>query len=139
MFSQIVSAATFGVDAYLVNVETHLDLGSPKFFMVCLPDNAVKESIHRVTAAIKNSDFKFPNRKMTVNLAPADVKKKAHRTIYPSHLEFLLHQDSSSLKGPGENCSVRRISARWDVAPGSRGIGDCAGSAVERKAWYCAA
>ena len=44
--------------------------------MVGLPDNAVKESIHRVTAAIKNSDFKFPNRKMTVNLAPADVKKE---------------------------------------------------------------
>jgi magnesium chelatase family protein len=89
MFSQIFSAATFGVDAYLVNVETHLDLGSPKFFMVGLPDNAVKESIHRVTAAIKNSDFKFPNRKMTVNLAPADVKKEGSSYDLPVALGIL--------------------------------------------------
>lgn len=76
MFSQVFSAATYGVNAYLVQVETHLDNAPHKFFMVGLPDNAVKESIHRVTAAIKNSDFKFPNRRMTVNLAPADIKKE---------------------------------------------------------------
>jgi magnesium chelatase family protein len=89
MFSQIFSAATFGVDAYLVEVETHLDFGSPKFFIVGLPDNAVKESIHRVTAAIKNSDFKFPNRKMTVNLAPADVKKEGSCYDLPIALGIL--------------------------------------------------
>jgi magnesium chelatase family protein len=89
MFSQVFSAATYGVDAYLVDVETHLDFGSPKFFMVGLPDNAVKESIHRVTAAIKNSDFKFPNRKMTVNLAPADVKKEGSSYDLPVALGIL--------------------------------------------------
>jgi magnesium chelatase family protein len=89
MFSQVFSAATYGVNAYLVDVETHLDFGSPKFFMVGLPDNAVKESIHRVTAAIKNSDFKFPNRKMTVNLAPADVKKEGSSYDLPVALGIL--------------------------------------------------
>ena len=89
MFSQIFSAATYGVNAYLVQVETHLDFGSPKFFMVGLPDNAVKESIHRVTAAIKNSDFKFPNRRMTVNLAPADVKKEGSSYDLPVAIGIL--------------------------------------------------
>jgi magnesium chelatase family protein len=89
MFSQVFSAATYGVNAYLVQVETHLDTGSPKFFMVGLPDNAVKESIHRVTAAIKNSDFRFPNRKMTVNLAPADVKKEGSSYDLPVAIGIL--------------------------------------------------
>jgi magnesium chelatase family protein len=89
MFSQVCSAATYGVNAYLVQVETHLDTGSPKFFMVGLPDNAVKESIHRVTAAIKNSDFRFPNRKMTVNLAPADIKKEGSAYDLPVAIGIL--------------------------------------------------
>ena len=89
MFSQVFSAATYGVDAYLVQVETHLDNAPHKFFIVGLPDNAVKESIHRVTAAIKNSDFKFPNRRMTVNLAPADVKKEGSSYDLPVALGIL--------------------------------------------------
>jgi len=89
MFSQVFSAATYGVDAYLVQVETHLDNAPHKFFIVGLPDNAVKESIHRVTAAIKNSDFKFPNRRMTVNLAPADVKKEGSAYDLPMALGIL--------------------------------------------------
>lgn len=89
MFSQVFSAATYGVDAYLVQVETHLDNAPHKFFIVGLPDNAVKESIHRVTAAIKNSDFKFPNCRMTVNLAPADVKKEGSSYDLPVALGIL--------------------------------------------------
>jgi magnesium chelatase family protein len=89
MFSQVFSAATYGVDAYLVQVETHLDNAPHKFFIVGLPDNAVKESIHRVTAAIKNSDFKFPNRRMTVNLAPADIKKEGSSYDLPVALGIL--------------------------------------------------
>jgi len=89
MFSQVFSAATYGVVAYLVEVETHLDPVSPKFFMVGLPDNAVKESIHRVTAAIKNSNFRFPRGRMTVNLAPADVKKEGSSYDLPVALGIL--------------------------------------------------
>jgi magnesium chelatase family protein len=89
MFSQVFSAATFGVNAYLVQVETHLDNAPHKFFIVGLPDNAVKESIHRVTAAIKNSDFRFPNRRMTVNLAPADIKKEGSSYDLPVALGIL--------------------------------------------------
>ncbi len=76
MLSKIFSASILGVDAYLVEVETDLAMGLPAFTIVGLPDPAVKESQHRVTAAIRNSGFLFPLRKITVNLAPADIKKE---------------------------------------------------------------
>ena len=76
MFTQVRSAATFGVDAYLVDVETNIDSTVPRFHLVGLPDNAIKESYQRVFAAIRNSGFHFPGQRITVNLAPADVKKE---------------------------------------------------------------
>ncbi len=76
MFSKVISAATFGIDAYAVDVETHYEKQMPSFTVVGLPDNAVKESRERVNAAIKNSGFKFPIKKITVNLAPADMRKE---------------------------------------------------------------
>jgi len=76
MLSKIYSSATVGVDAYCVEVETHIEKQIPGFIIVGLPDNAVKESRERVTASIKNSGLKFPPRKITVNLAPADIIKE---------------------------------------------------------------
>jgi magnesium chelatase family protein len=76
MLSKVYSSATVGVDAYCVEVETHVEKQIPSFIIVGLPDNAVKESRERVIAAIKNSGFEFSPRKITVNLAPADIKKE---------------------------------------------------------------
>lgn len=76
MLSKIYSSATYGIDAYLVEVETNVEKQIPGFTIVGLPDNAVKESRERVTTAIKNNGFQFPKRKITVNLAPADIKKE---------------------------------------------------------------
>lgn len=76
MLSKILSSATYGIDAYLVEVETNVEQQIPGFTIVGLPDNAVKESRERVTAAIKNSNLKFPLKKITVNLAPADIRKE---------------------------------------------------------------
>ena len=76
MLSKILSSATYGIDAYLVEVETHVEKQIPGFIIVGLPDSAVKESRERVTAAIKNSGLEYPLKKITVNLAPADIKKE---------------------------------------------------------------
>jgi len=76
MFSKVLSGATFGIDAFLVEVETHSEKQLPSITIVGLPDNAVKESRERVTAAIKNSGIELPHRKHTINLAPADIKKE---------------------------------------------------------------
>lgn len=76
MLSKIFSASTLGVDAYRVEVEADIQQQLPAFVTVGLPEGAVRESKERVTAAIKNSDFVFPAKRVTINLAPADIKKE---------------------------------------------------------------
>jgi magnesium chelatase family protein len=76
MLTTVFSAATYGINAYLIEIETNIENTVPNFFMVGLPDNAVKESRERVATAIKNSAFTYPNKRVTINLAPADIKKE---------------------------------------------------------------
>jgi len=75
--SKVLSSAILGIDAYVVEVECHIT-GSrlPKFVTVGLPEGAVKESKERVSAAIQNSGYKLPGKHITVNLAPADIRKE---------------------------------------------------------------
>ena len=76
MLARILSSAVIGVDAYLVEVEIDIAQGLPAFVTVGLPETAVKESKERVKAAIKNSGYNFPDDRVTVNLAPAHIKKE---------------------------------------------------------------
>lgn len=76
MFAKGISFALNGLDGIQVEVEVDIHNGLPKFDIVGLPDAAVKESKERVRSAIKNSGFIFPNKAITVNLAPADLKKE---------------------------------------------------------------
>ena len=75
MLSKINSAGLIGIDGYLVTVEVDISNGMPAFDVVGLPETAVKESRERVRSALKNCGFKFPTKRITVNLAPANVKK----------------------------------------------------------------
>lgn len=76
MLGQVISGTVLGIDAHLVKVEVHLEGGEPRFVTVGLPDGAVRESKERVQAAVKNSGFHIPPKKVTVNLAPADIRKE---------------------------------------------------------------
>ena len=76
MLFKTFSAAVFGIDAYLVEVEVDVSAGRPDFITVGLPDAAVRESRERIKSAVKNCGFEFPFQTVTVNLAPADVKKE---------------------------------------------------------------
>ncbi|MBC8044007.1 MAG: magnesium chelatase, partial [Rhizobacter sp.] len=89
MLSQLVSASLIGVDAIRIEVETNLDSGLPMFVVVGLPDSAIKESRERVLTAIKNSGFVVPPKKITVNLAPADVRKEGTAFDLPMALGIL--------------------------------------------------
>ncbi len=89
MLARIKSAAVLGIDAYLVDVETDIAHGLPSFATVGLPLGAVKEGKERVGAAIANSDFEFPLRRITVNLAPADVRKDGSAFDLPIALGIL--------------------------------------------------
>jgi magnesium chelatase family protein len=73
---KVFSSAIIGVDAYPVAVEVDISPGLPQFSTVGLPDVAVRESKDRIKAAIKNSGYPFPKTHVTVNLAPADIKKE---------------------------------------------------------------
>lgn len=75
MLSKINSAGLIGIDGYSVSVEVDISTGMPAFDVVGLPDTAVKESRERVRSALKNCGFKFPTKRITVNLAPANIKK----------------------------------------------------------------
>ena len=93
MLAKVLSSAVLGVDAYLVDVEVDIALGLPTFNTVGLPDVAVKESRDRVKAAIKNSGFEFPAKRITVNLAPADIKKEGAAFDLPMAVGILAAQD----------------------------------------------
>ncbi|WP_337098908.1 YifB family Mg chelatase-like AAA ATPase [Paenibacillus sp. YIM B09110] len=76
MFSLVQSASVYGVDGRSISVEVDISSGLPQVNVVGLPDPAVRESVERVRAAIKNSGFSFPMDRITVNLAPADLRKE---------------------------------------------------------------
>src|SRR5262249_39258256 len=76
MLAKVLSVALVGLDAHLIDVEVDIAGGLPQFSVVGLPDATVKESRDRVRSALKNTGYHFPAKKITVNLAPADVKKE---------------------------------------------------------------
>ena len=88
--SVIHSRALSGLSAPPVRVETHLSNGLPAFNIVGLPETAVRESKERVRSAILNSHFEFPDRRITINLAPADLPKEGGRFDLPIALGILM-------------------------------------------------
>lgn len=76
MYGKVLSACVLGIEGQTIEVEADLSNGLPQFNIVGLPDSAVRESAERVRSAIKNCGFKFPMERITINLAPADVRKE---------------------------------------------------------------
>lgn len=130
MLARVQSSAVLGIDAYLITVEVDVSNGLPMMAIVGLPDAAVNESRERVRSAIKNSGFLFPyDKRITINLAPADVRKAgpsfdlpiamgllaATGQIPAEHLEDALLIGELSLDG-----SVRAVNGVLPVAIGAR-------------------
>src|SRR5579864_4875854 len=91
MLAKVISAAVVGLDAVPVEVEVDIaSQGLPSFTIVGLPDKAVEEAKERVRAAIRNSGADFPARRITVNLAPADLPKEGPSYDLPIALGILL-------------------------------------------------
>src|SRR6185295_19033947 len=89
MLARLRTAAIFGVEACPVHVEVDVSFGLPTFAMVGLPDASVRESRDRVRSAIRNCGFEFPPHRITVNLAPADVRKAGASFDLPIALGIL--------------------------------------------------
>jgi magnesium chelatase family protein len=98
MLAKVLSGAILGIDAYIVEVEVDIAQGLPVFATVGLPDGAVKEAKERVKSAIKNSGYDFPPKRITVNLAPADVKKEGAGFDLPIAIGILTALDVVSHK-----------------------------------------
>ncbi|WP_378955433.1 YifB family Mg chelatase-like AAA ATPase [Pelosinus sp. sgz500959] len=90
MFSQTFGSTTLGLNGVLITVEVDISNGLPALDIVGLPDTAVRESRERVRAAIKNSGFEFPSRRITINLAPADLKKDSSGLDLPIAIGILV-------------------------------------------------
>ncbi|AZI43406.1 ATP-binding protein [Deinococcus psychrotolerans] len=133
MLATVRSAALIGVDAVLVTVEVDVSPGLPAFTIVGLPDQAVSEARERVRAAIRNSQLPFPAARITVNLAPADLRKEGPMYDLPIALGLLAAQEllpAAALSGvllAGElalDGSVRSIGGAVNLALLAAQLGD---------------
>ncbi len=128
MLARIHSSATIGIDAHPILVEVDIARGLPGFSTVGLPDNAVKESKDRVKSAIKNSGYAFPARRITVNLAPADIKKEGTSFDLPLAVGILLAEGFIKRDNLDDYIFVGELSLDGSIRPvrGAISISMCA-------------
>lgn len=117
MLAKVQSAAVTGIDGFVVHVEVDLAPGLPVFSTVGLPDAAVRESKDRVVAAVRNSGFDFPVRRVTVNLSPADVKKEGTAFDLPIALGVLAAEERIPASALADVVAVGELALDGRVRP----------------------
>ncbi|MDR5684151.1 MAG: YifB family Mg chelatase-like AAA ATPase [Armatimonadota bacterium] len=117
MLAKAMSVAVLGLDAYPVNVEVDVATGLPAFTIVGLPDAAVQEAKERVRAAIKNANFEVPARRITVNLAPADVRKEGPAFDLPMAVAVLAATGQIPAEGCADALFLGELSLDGSVRP----------------------
>ena len=117
MLAKVLSSSVLGIEAYPVEVEVDSTRGLPAFSTVGLPDNAVKESKERVRSAVKNSGYPFPTGKITVNLAPADIKKEGTTFDLPVAVGILLAEGIIKNEGLSEFMILGELSLDGAIKP----------------------
>jgi len=117
VLARVRSAAVLGIDAYLVDVETDIANGLPTFATVGLPHGAVREGRERVYAAIANTGFTFPLRRITVNLAPADVRKEGSAFDLPIAIGILAATDQIKTERLGQVVLLGELGLEGAIRP----------------------
>ena len=117
MLARVLSQAVYGVEAFLVEVEVDVSRGENAFNLVGLPDAAVKESKDRVRAAISNSRYHYPGGHVTVNLAPADMRKEGPSLDLPIAIGVLVATDRVNPERLREYAAVGELSLDGSVKP----------------------
>ena len=117
MLAKILSAALVGLDAHVVEVEVDIGGGLPQFSVVGLPDATVRESRDRVRAALKNTGFSFPVKKITVNLAPADLKKEGSGFDLAIAVAILVAEDLLPAEAVRDRVLVGELSLDGRIKP----------------------
>jgi len=121
MLAKVLSGALLGIDAYPVEVEVDIAQGLPQFATVGLPEGAVKESKDRVKSAIKNSGYEFPTRRITINLAPADIRKEGTAFDLPMAVGLLSATGLVTLERSSRFLLMGELSLDGCIKPG-RGV-----------------
>src|SRR5438105_4657182 len=117
MLAHVLSSAVVGIDAIPITVEVDISTSMPMWNLVGLPDAAVQESRERVRSAIRNSGFEFPQKRITINLAPADVKKEGPSFDLPIAVGTLAASGQSSMQILHETVIVGELSLDGAVRP----------------------
>ena len=121
VLASLRTAAVFGIEACAVNVEVDVSFGLPAFTMVGLPDASVRESRDRVRSAIRNSGFDFPPHRITVNLAPADVRKAGAAFDLPIALGILAAEGAVERRDIADVVVLGELSLDGSIQP-ARGV-----------------
>ena len=117
MLARVRSAAVLGIDAYLVDVETDIANGLPTFATVGLPQGAVKEGRERVYAALANTGYTFPLKRITVNLAPADIRKDGSAFDLPIAVGILAATEQISAERLGRVAVLGELGLEGAIRP----------------------
>ena len=117
MLARVRSAAVLGIDAYLVDVETDIANGLPTFATVGLPHGAVKEGRERVYSAIANTGYTFPLKRITVNLAPADVRKEGSAFDLPIAVGILAATEQIGVERLGQVVVLGELGLEGAIRP----------------------
>ncbi|MBD3322896.1 MAG: YifB family Mg chelatase-like AAA ATPase [Chitinivibrionales bacterium] len=110
MLAKLRSMAVIGIDAFEVGIEADIADMIPSFTIVGLPDGAVRESRERVMSAIKNCGYEFPARKVTINMAPADIKKEGSAYDLPIAIGLLMADNQVEITNARDFCIVGELS-----------------------------
>jgi magnesium chelatase family protein len=121
MLACVRTAAVFGIEACLIDVEVDVSHGLPCFTMVGLPDVAIRESRDRIRSAIRNSGFEFPPHRITVNLSPADIRKEGASFDLPIALGVLAAGGSIRRRNISDLLLIGALSLDGSVLP-ARGV-----------------
>src|SRR5262245_1622456 len=128
MLARVRSGALRGIDAIVVDVEVDVASGLPHTTTVGLPDGAVREAADRIRAALRNSGFEYPPRRITVNLAPAGVRKEGSHYDLPIALGILAAHAQPPLPDLSSWCVLGELGLDGRVHP-VRGVLPIAGAA----------
>ncbi|MBQ9097503.1 MAG: ATP-binding protein [Clostridia bacterium] len=117
MVSTVKSLGIWGIDGYIIDVECSVMPGMPSFDIVGLPDTAVKESKERVVSAIKYMGFDFPLGKVTINLAPGNIKKEGSGFDLPIALSILIASERIKVANISNTVFVGELSLKGELRP----------------------
>jgi magnesium chelatase family protein len=132
MLAKLKSMSVIGIDAFEIGIEADISEMLPSFAIVGLPDGAVRESKERVMSAIKNCGFEFPSRKVTINMAPADMKKEGSAFDLPIAIGLLMASQQVAIDQADQyviagelslDGSVKRIKGVLSMAVRARELG----------------